>query len=225
MQDEAQRPNTKQESSKTAKPPELASPGSPPAPEAGKLFDAVKLDFATIKTIVLTAAVVFCLLSIPFLWIMTKLVTFDDVDKRFKVIATIRPKILTALPEEVDTGYSKNFFINSADSDQELSFYSKEGERVTLTFQECAIRNSVLQPIKIQVNGQCPVPGLGPGVTQKDDVNLTDTLVKCKPDSGADFNTLKIVIPGGLMPGNKLQISLLVLVYQRVHEHLVQATQ
>lgn len=197
-------------------------PGSKP-PEAAKVFDALKLDFATIKIIVLTAAVVFCLLLIPFLYILGHWITFEQVDDHFKVTAQIRPKILKDFPEEVDTGYSKNFFIDSPQSDLSLLFYSKKDERVSVSLQVNPYREGTIQPIKIQVNGQCTLPNNDIGFTQVSEYDLTKTLEKCPSSGELNLNTLRIIFPAGLKRGNTLQISCLVLVYQRVHEHIVEA--
>src|SRR5260370_40461698 len=111
-------------------------PDKPP-----NLFDALKLDFNTIRTILLTAAVVLVLLSAPLLFIMKNFVTFDALDKYIGVTQNVRPKILNTISEELDSGFSRDFFIEygqsmgKARTDNTMLFYSKPSQRVTLLAQ------------------------------------------------------------------------------------------
>jgi len=184
---------------------------------ASKIFEAIKLDYSTIRTILLTALVVCVLASIPLAFILRNFVTFDALDKYLRVTDNIRPKILSDISEELDTGYSKNFLFDSPHTDNTMLFYATKGQRVTLSVNATPIEGG-FQPLALQLNG-CAV---GPERTEELHMyghDLTKDIEKCQPDE-PNLHTLRIVLTRGLKKDTALQVKCLVLVYERVHGHL-----
>src|SRR5260370_14395490 len=131
-------------------------PSNPPDSGAYPKVPGTQITWGTIRVIVLTTAVVFVLLSIPFFFIIKTFVKFDDVDNYFGVTKGVSPKILGKISEELEAGYSKNFSITSStESDRSLIFGSEPGQRVTLFLDVQAFRDSTVQQIQLQLNGHC----------------------------------------------------------------------
>ena len=116
---------------------------------APKLLDTIKVDFSTIKTILLTACVVLVLISAPLVFILRNFVTFDALDKYLKVTESVRPKILHTISEELGTGYSKNFILDSGRSDNTMLFYASQGQRVTLS-TDAVVVEGAFQIVNLQ---------------------------------------------------------------------------
>lgn len=177
---------------------------------APKLLDTIKVDFSTIKTILLTACVVLVLISAPLVFILRNFVTFDALDKYLKVTESVRPKILHTISEELGTGYSKNFILDSGRSDNTMLFYASQGQRVTLS-TDAVVVEGAFQIVNLQVNG-CSI---GPERTEElhlYEYDLTKHIERCPPDE-PNLHTLRVVLPNGLKKGTTLQVKCLVLVY------------
>jgi hypothetical protein len=186
-------------------------------PAASKIFEAIKLDYNTIKIIILTASVVVVLVSLPLIFILRNFVTFDVLDSYLRVTESVRPKILHTISEELGTGYSKNFVFDSPHADNTMLFYAARNERVTLSIDAIPIEGG-FQPLMIQLNG-CNI-----GPERKEELHLyqydlTKELEQCTSDE-PDLHTLRISLPNGLKKGTTLQVRCLIVVYQRVYEHL-----
>ena len=185
------------------------------SPVASTVLSAIKLDFNTIRTIVLTVCVVMVLISIPLAFMLRNFVTFDALDSYLKVTESVRPKILRSISEELGAGYSKNFLFDSATVDNSMTFFAAKSERVTLSVDEVPVEGG-FQTVALQLNG-CPIG------TEKTDVlhmfnrDLTTELTECPPDE-PDLHTLKIVLPNGLKKNTTFQIKCLVVVYQRLYD-------
>jgi hypothetical protein len=193
-------------------------PLTPPPKEnsASKVFEAIKLDFNTIKIIVLTAVVVFVLVSLPLLFILRNFVTFDALDNYLKVTDSVRPKILRKITEELETGYSKNFILDSPHADSIMLFYATKNQTVSLSVDALAIEGS-FQPMSIQVN-RCEV-GKWIEPIHLYSYDLSSDIQKCQPEE-PNLNTLRIVLSDELRKHTTLQVKVMVVVAQRLHEHL-----
>jgi hypothetical protein len=184
---------------------------------AAKILGAIKLDYNTIRTIILTAAVVLVLISLPLIFILRNFVTFDALDSYLRVTESVRPKILHTISEELGTGYSKNFVFDSPHADNTMLFYAAQNERVTLSVDAIPVEGG-FQPLMIQLNG-CNI-----GPERKEELHLyqhdlTKEIAQCASDE-PDLHTLRIALPDGLKKGTTLQVRCLVVVYQRVYERL-----
>jgi hypothetical protein len=194
-----------------------SAPGSTPR-SAASVFEALKLDLATIKLILLTAIAVLVLLSIPLFFILKNFVTFDALDNYFKVTDSVRPKIVGTIAEELYSGYSKNFVIDSKRPvDNSMLFYTPPKERVLLTIR--TVSTGTFPALSIYLN-DCLL------VTKNeqfdiDDKDVTSKLDACGPDS-PNLNALRIVLPDGPSKDSTLQVKCLVLVTNRIHAHLEQ---
>jgi hypothetical protein len=194
------------------------APTSPPPPSrASAVFEAIKLDFNTIKIIVLTAAVVTVLIATPLVLVLSKFVTFDALDDRFKVTDSVRPKILQTIAEGLDTGYSKNFIISSSSTDNTMLFYASQGQKVTLSISAESI--GPFPQVSVYLNN-CPIEREPRSERfnwyEKDMTSLLKSYM-CGPDE-PNLHTLRIVVSGGVQSGTELQMKCLVLVYQRIHD-------
>lgn len=195
------------------------------ANKSAGFLDALKVDFSTIRTIVVTAAVVVVLLSAPLLFILRNFVTFDALDKYLRVTQNVRPKILHNVSEELDSGYSKDFFMDSTSAvgnvktktDNTMLFYATKGQRVTLAAQAVAL-SEPFSPVSFQVDG-CSVNQTWDQAFDLLDFDLTKQFDKCSPNL-PNLHTLRVVLPQGLSKGSNIEIKCLVLVYQRVREHI-----
>jgi hypothetical protein len=185
---------------------------------AARAFDSLKLDFDTIRTILLSAVVVCVLLSVPFFLILKNFVTFDALDKYLKLTESVRPKILHTISEELGSGYSKNFIFQSTRPiDNTMLFYATKKQRVTLSVN--AIAASGPPPkIMLQLNG-CKIRESSPEPLHLYEFDLTKRLEECGPDE-PNLHTLRIALPDGLPQGATYQVKCLVLVYERVREHI-----
>jgi len=185
--------------------------------------DAMRLDFSTIRIILITAAVVLMLLSVPFLFILRNFVTFNALDNYLRVTQNVRPKILHNISEELDSGYSRDFFIDSTPpvgktkADNTMLFYATKGQRVTLVAQAIAA-SGPFSPTSFQVDG-CGLNQKWDEPFQLLDFDLTKQLEKCSPDQ-PNLHTLRVVLPSGLSKGSNIEIKCLVIVYHRIHEHI-----
>jgi hypothetical protein len=190
------------------------SPATPPTRTlASAVIETIKLDVNTIKIVVLTAAVVVALLSVPLLFVLRNFVTFDALDDYFKVTDSVRPKILRAITAGLDTGYSRNFIISSTSTDSTMLFYALPHQKATLSVSAQSI--GPFPQISLLVNNCLFEERSEPfDLYEKE---LTDQLDKCNPDK-PNLHTLRIVVPGGLQKGTQLQMRCLVLVYQRIHD-------
>lgn len=200
-----------------------ADPPSKPsnAGLASRAFDSLKVDFNTIKTILLTAVAVCVLLSVPLFFMLKNFVTFDALDRYLKLTESVRPKILHTISEELGSGYSKNFIFDATRSaDNTMLFYATEKQRVTLSVNAIPVSGDP-QPITLQVNGCNVREALGASgeALHLYEFDLTKRLKECGPDE-PNLHTLRIVLPNGLPRGTAYQIKCLVLVYERVHEHI-----
>lgn len=83
--------------SQSTEQPRSESPAKKPA---SKLIESIRLDFATIRIIILTAFGVVTLLAIPLFFVLRNFVTFDALDRYLKVTEAVRPKILRDISEE-----------------------------------------------------------------------------------------------------------------------------
>ena len=200
-------------------PPQGTTPVKEPA--AGWL-EGLKLDFATIRTIVLTACVVAVLISVPLVFILKNFVTFDALDSYLKLTDSVRPKILHTISEELESGYSQNFILDEHSAVPTMLFYAADGQRVTLTLDSIPIAGSSV-PIKLQLNG-CNIPISGASEPlHVYNYPLSDLLNQCRPNE-QNLHELRVVLPAGIK-GSTVQVKCLILVYERVHEHLKEATE
>lgn len=183
---------------------------------AAKAWESIKVDYGIIRVIVLTAAAVFALLMIPMLWMLTHFVTFDQLDAMFKVSESMRPKILDRIPEEIEAGYAKNFFVDNSHTDDPMIFAATAGQHVTLTIDVSSYQGLTVQPVQFQLNGQCTIDPLG-DESHVSAWDLSPTFQKCKP---REINTLRIVVPSGLKKGIKMQVQCVLLVGQKIHDPL-----
>jgi len=74
----------------------MGKPSRPPQPGVAQLSAQVPttdMSWSTVRIIVLTAAVVLMLLSIPFLFVVRQFVKFDSVDKYLGLTDGMSPKI------------------------------------------------------------------------------------------------------------------------------------
>ena len=187
------------------------------------LFDALKLDFSTIRTILLTAVVVLALLSVPLLFIMRNFVTFDALDKYIGVTQNVRPKILNTISEELDSGYSRDFFIEyeqsigKAKTDNTMLFYAKPGQRVTLVAQATPT-SGPFSPVSFQIDG-CTLDKRWDEPFELLDFDISPTLAKCPPNQPS-LHSLRIILPAGLLKNSNIEVECLVIVYHRVREHI-----
>lgn len=184
---------------------------------AAAVFEAIKLDFSTIKIIVLTAGVVLALIAIPLYFTLRNFVTFDSLDNYFKVTASVRPKILSAISEVLDTGYSRNFIFDSAHPvDNTMLFHASGAQKVTLSV---GAQNSAgaFPATALYVNNCLVETRTEPFHLYEKEV--TAKLESCPPDE-PNLHTLRIVLPNGLPQGTTLQLKCLILVNQRLHDHV-----
>lgn len=193
-------------------------PDKPP-----NLFEALKLDFSTIRTILLTAAVVMVLLSAPLVFIMRNFVTFDALDKYIGVTQNVRPKILNTISEELDSGYSRDFFIEygqstgRAKTDSTMLFYATPGQRVTIVAQATPTLGP-FSPVSFQIDG-CTLDKRWDEPFELLDFDISPSLAKCPPNQ-PNLHSLRIVLPDGLLKHSNIEVKCLVIVYHRVREHL-----
>ena len=182
-----------------------------------KKLDAIKVDYQTVRVIVLTTAVVVVLLSIPVFWLLSHFITFDELDTRFKVSDSIRPRILDHIPEEIEAGYSKNFFVDDSHVDDPMIFSATRDQKVKLFIDVSTSPGLAVQPVQLQFNGSCRIDPLGDSThTGGNGWDLTPTFQKCSP---RDINTLRIVLPE-LKKGTKMQVQCLLLVSERLHDSM-----
>lgn len=211
--------------SESSNQPRPESPGEKPASTTGEkpasaTIESIKLDFATIRIIILTACVVAALLCVPLFFILRNFVTFDALDHYLKVTEAVRPKILQGISEEVSTGYSKNFFFNSTSEDNTVLFLAHEKQRVTLSVDEVPIEGP-FQPVLLQVNG-CDIGARSPEGERSFhlyEYDLTTKIQQCAPDE-PNLHTLRISFSKPLKMGNVIQVRSLIIVYERLREHL-----
>lgn len=201
-----------------SRPPAEANPEKPPG-----FLDALKLDFGTVRIILVTAAVVLLFLSAPLLFILRNFVTFDTLDKYLRVTQNVRPKILHNISEELDSGFSRDFFIDSTPpvgktkTDNTMLFYATKGQRVTLVAQAIAA-SGPFSPVSFQVDG-CGLNQRWDQPFELLDFDLTKQIDKCSPDQ-PNLHTLRVVLPSGMSKGSNIEIKCLVIVYHRIHEHI-----
>ena len=207
----------------------MSAQGQPPRPEESRpsklagTFQGLKTDFGVIRTILLTAAVVVVLLAVPLIFILRNFVTFDALDKYLGVTQNVRPKILHNISEELDSGYSRDFFIDAAESagkpktDNTMLFYSLRGQRVSLVAQGAEI-SGPFSPVSFQVDG-CGVNQQWDRPFFLLDFDLTRALGQCSSDQ-PNLHTLRVILPKGPLKGSNIEIKCLVVVYHRVHEHV-----
>jgi len=185
-------------------------------PSASSVIESVKLDFNTIKLILMTAVAVVALLTVPLFFVFRNFVTFDALDNYFKVTESVQPKILHNIAEDLDSGYSRNFIFEATrDTDSTLLFYAPRHQKVTISVNAQAI--GAFPPVALYLNN-CLVE------SRKETFNfyekdVTDKLESCVPDE-PNLNTLRIALPEGLPKSTTLQISCLILVNNRIHAHL-----
>lgn len=183
---------------------------------ASSVIEGIRLDFNTIKLILVTACVVVVLLTTPLFFVLRNFVTFDALDSYFKVTDSVRPKILQTIKEDLDSGYSRNFIFESdRDVDNTMLFYAPAHEKVTISVSAQAI--GTFPAVTIYLNN-CVVESRREAfnVYEKD---ITDKLEGCGPDQ-PNLNTLRIALPEGLPGSTTLQIRCLVLVDNRIRAHL-----
>ena len=192
-------------------------------------FASLKTDFNTVKIIVLAAGVVLALVAMPLFFVLRNFVTFDALDKYVGVTKNIRPKILQNISEELDSGYSRDFFLKpgspSSDSrlaaetktDNTMLFYSTPGQRVSLIAKATEI-SGPFSPVSFQVDG-CGVKQIWDEPFSLLDFDLTKFLSECSSDQ-PNLHTLRVVLPEGFKTGSNMEIKSLVIVYHRVHEHV-----
>jgi len=190
------------------------SPAEPPT--LSKLVDNVKVDINTIKIILLTAAAVVSLCCIPFIFILRNFVTFGSLDKYLGVTEGVRPNILRAISEEVEAGYSKDIVLDSPSSNNNtLIFYAAKDQKVTLTIN-VIVRAGSYQAIGIQVDGCEVYPGRD-DITHLYNHDLTSFIATCAREDEPSIHSLRAYTRQPPKPGTALDISCLVLVFERVH--------
>ena len=196
--------------------PEKSREKTPLTGGASALFDAMRLDFNTIKMILLTACVVLALVAVPLFFVLRNFVTFDGLDRYFKVTESVRPKLLATISEVLDSGYSKNFIFDSTrPADNTMLFYVSAKQKVTLSVSAQSLGTFPATTVYLNT---CPIETRTESfhLYEKD---LTAKLDSCTPDE-PNLHTLKIVLPNGLPQGTTMQMKCLILVSQRVHEHV-----
>src|SRR5215472_3121403 len=90
----------------------------------------------------------------PLIWVLSHFVSYADLDRTFKFTDYERPQILHAVTEQLDTGYSKNFIINSPQADNTMLFYALPGHRVRVSVD--AKSRGSFPPITVYIN-RCPM--------------------------------------------------------------------
>jgi hypothetical protein len=190
---------------------------APPAQKAAAVLDALKLDFNTIKIILLTACVVLALVAIPLTFMLKHFVSFDALDNYFKLTDSVRPKILHTISEVLDSGYSKNFvFEPNRPADNTMLFYAAPKQKVTLSVSaQISLGNFPATALYLN-NCLLETRNEAFHFYEKD---VTEKLGACNPDE-PNLHTLRIVLPDGLPQKTTIQLKSLVLVYQRVHDHV-----
>lgn len=186
-----------------------------PEPESSDIFETLKLDFKTVKTVVLTAGVVVVLLAAPLFFVLRNFVTFDALDRYFKLTDSVRPRILNNVAEELHSGYSKNFAITQSSTDNTLLFYALSHQRVTLSLSAQAI--GPFPQLSLYLNNCVFLSRAEPFQLYERD--LSKEIESCPPDE-PDLHTLRIALSGVPPKGTVLQVNALVLVSQRIHEHM-----
>jgi len=192
-------------------------------PTLSSFVDALRLDFATIKTILLTALVVLVVVFGPFLWLLRKVVTYDDLDRSLKFSAWIVPKVLNNVSDEVDAGYSRFFVLRNSKTgnairdnttlDNTMAFYATSDQKVKLWLDVLPVTGGTYQSVNLQIN-QCVPPRFKDVVSVKGD-ELSAILQGCPPPHGGAVNTLRI-LPQGPREESTLQVQCVVLVLQPV---------
>ncbi|MGB6775424.1 MAG: hypothetical protein WBD25_04835 [Terriglobales bacterium] len=171
----------------------------------------------------MTASVVVVLLAIPLVFVLRNFVTFDALDSYLGVTQNVQPKILHNISEELDSGYSRDFFIDPGGSggaprvDNTMLFYSTPGQRVSLVAQATEI-SGPFSTVTFQVDG-CSVNRQWDQPFSLLDFDLTKALGQCSSDQ-PNLHTLRVVLPRGALKGSNMEIKSLVVVYHRVHEHI-----
>jgi len=194
--------------------PEVSSGGV----AASHLFDSVKLDLNAIKIILLTAFAVICLLSVPAVYILRNFVTFEALDHYLNLTEGISPKILHSISEEIESGYSKNIILDSPHShDNTLIFYAAKDQKVALTM-DVTTRSGTYQSLGVQVDG-CDI-GVKSETTHLYSRDLTAKINECGQSDEPSIHSLRVYTKDPLKPGTALDISCLVLVFERVHDHI-----
>lgn len=189
---------------------------SRPVGGAAAVFEAIKLDFNTIRIIVLTAGVVLALIATPLYFILRNFVSFDALDDYFKVTARVRPKILSAISEALDAGYSRNFIFDSPRfKDNTMLFYASATQKVTLSVGAEPLAGA-FPATALYVNNCLIEKRTEPFHFYEKEI--TAKLESCPPDE-LNLHTLRIVFPAGLKQ-SAIQLKCLILVNQRVHEHV-----
>jgi hypothetical protein len=184
---------------------------------ANKVIEAIKLDFNTIRLILLTALVVVVLLGTPLFFILSNFVTFDSLDRYFKLTDSVRPKILHNITEELQSGYSKNFIINSPVSDTSMLFYANISHKVNLSVNADAI--GTFPRLQLLLDN-CAIYDTKTAKTlHMYEFDLTQGLKSCPPTE-PNLHTLRIALLEPLQRGTTLNVSCLVLVSERIREHL-----
>ena len=204
---------------------DIESQHQPEEKQPTKLSDSVgglKADFEAIKLILLTAAVVLILLTVAFIFILRSFVTFDALDRYLSLTQNVRPKILHNISEELDSGYSRDFFIRSGSgdvskTDNTMLFYATRGQRVSLIAQATEI-SGVFSPVTFQIDG-CSIDHQWDEPFSLLDFDLSKQLGQCSSDQ-PNVHTLRVVLPKGSTKGSNMEIKCLVVVYHRVHEHI-----
>jgi hypothetical protein len=186
-------------------------------------FGGLKADFETIRLILITAAVVVTLMAVPLFFILRNFVTFDALDKYVGVTQNVQPKILQSISEELDSGYSRDFFIDSslplgsAKADNTMLFYSTPGQRVVLIAQGAEI-SGPFSPVSFQVDG-CAINQVWEQPFSLLEFDLSKPLTQCSSDQ-PNLHTLRVILPKPPKKGSNMEIKSLVVVYHRVHEHV-----
>lgn len=185
---------------------------------ASHLFESVKLDLNAIKIILLTAFGLICLLCVPAVYFLRNFVTFEALDQYLNLTKGISPKILHSISEEIESGYSKNIILDSPHShDNALIFYAAKDQKVTLTM-DVTTRSGTYQPLGVQVDG-CDI-GVKTDTTHIYGRDLTAKINECGQSDEPSIHSLRVYTKDPLKPGTALDISCLVLVFERVHDHI-----
>jgi len=182
-----------------------------------QLVEALKVDFAIVRAILLTAAILFSLVALLVFYGVTHYTRWQSWDDRFKIGAKFRPSVLATVPELLNTGYSKHFVLRPKPSEDELTFYAAQGDRVTLALYPLLSEDDSVPRIKVQLNGHCTLPKDGE-FTVTTDYDLTADLSRCGPPEGTRISTLRVIRPGGIRDGQTVEVDCLILVSQRIHE-------
>ncbi|MBZ5675747.1 MAG: hypothetical protein LAP61_16010 [Acidobacteriia bacterium] len=183
-----------------------------------KLFENIKLDFNTIKIVLLTAAVLLVLLAAPMVFILKHFVTFDQLDDYLGVTKSVGPKILHTILEDFDSGYSKNFLFDSdkaiSSADTALLFHALAHEKVTMSVTAHAI--GAFPKIVLKLNN-CVID------TRAEEFHIferevTADLERCSPDE-PNLHSFKIDFPNGVGKST-VEIRCVVLVNNRIRPHI-----